>query len=86
MLMTNAGAFLDLGCPVLIGHSRKGFLAKIMEERLGRPATEADRDTATAAAACELAAAGIQVIRVHAVGLVRAALDQLAAILADPDV
>jgi len=74
-LMRHAGRFLDLGTPILVGHSRKGFLAKEVERSLGRPATEADRDAATTGAACSPAAAGIQVVRVHAVGLVRTALD-----------
>jgi dihydropteroate synthase len=78
-LMGQAGRFLDLGCPVLVGHSRKGFIGKALERALGRPATEADRDAGTAGAACGLAAAGVQLIRVHAVGLVRAALEAFAA-------
>jgi len=78
-LMAGAGRFLDLGCPVLVGHSRKGFIGKQLEAALGRPATEADRDAGTAGAACGLAAAGVQIVRVHAVGLVRAALELAAA-------
>jgi len=78
-LLAEAGRFLDLGCPVLVGHSRKGFIGKVLEQSLGRPATEADRDAGTAGAACGLAAAGVQVIRVHAVGLVRATLELFAA-------
>jgi dihydropteroate synthase len=78
-LMAHADRFLDLGCPVLVGHSRKGFLTKAIEQSLGRPATETDRDAATASAACRLAAAGIQIVRVHAVGMVRAALELVAA-------
>ncbi len=74
-LMAQAGRFLDLGTPILVGHSRKGFLGKVLERSLGRPATEAERDAATAGAACSLAAAGVQIVRVHAVGLVRAALE-----------
>jgi dihydropteroate synthase len=74
-LMAHAGRFLDLGTPILVGHSRKGFLGKVLERSLGRPATEAERDAATAGAACSLAAAGVQIVRVHAVGLVRAALE-----------
>jgi dihydropteroate synthase len=27
-LMANAGRFLDLGAPILVGHSRKGFIGK----------------------------------------------------------
>jgi len=73
--MAHAGRFLDLGTPILVGHSRKGFLGKVLERSLGRPATEAERDAATAGAACSLAAAGVQIVRVHAVGLVRAALE-----------
>ena len=73
-LLAAAGRFLDLGTPILVGHSRKGFIGKAIERQLGRPATVAERDAGTAAAACRLAAAGIQIVRVHAVGLVRAAL------------
>ena len=74
-LMAHAGRFLDLGAPILVGHSRKGFLGKVLERSLGRPATDAERDAATAGAACSLAAAGVQIVRVHAVGLVRAVLE-----------
>ena len=74
-LMARAAAFLDLGAPILVGHSRKGFLTKVLASSLGRDPTEAERDAATAGAACHLAAAGIQVVRVHAVGTVREALD-----------
>ena len=78
-LMRHAGRFLDLGVPVLVGHSRKGFIGKALERPLGRPATAADRDAGTVGAACALAVQGIQIVRVHAVGLVRAALDLFAA-------
>jgi dihydropteroate synthase len=78
-LMARAGDFLDLGAPILVGHSRKGFLGKTLERSLGRPATEAERDAATAGAACSLAAAGVQLVRVHAVGMVRAAVEAFAA-------
>ncbi len=73
-LMAAAGRFLDLGVPILVGHSRKGFVGKTIEQALGRPASEVERDAGTAGAACGLAAAGIQIVRVHAVGMVRAAL------------
>jgi len=82
MLMAHAGTFLDLGCPILVGHSRKGFLTKIIEHSLGRPATESDRDAATAGTACALAAAGVHIVRVHAVGMVRAALEAFTAVQA----
>jgi dihydropteroate synthase len=78
-LVCHAGRFLDLGCPILVGHSRKGFIGKSLEQALGRAATEADRDGATAGIACRLAAAGIQIVRVHAAGLVRSALEGFSA-------
>jgi dihydropteroate synthase len=78
-LLAEAGRFLDLGCPILVGHSRKGFIGKALERSLGRPASEAERDAGTAGAACWLAGAGIQIVRVHAVGLVRSALELFAA-------
>jgi dihydropteroate synthase len=74
-LLAAAGRFLDLGTPILVGHSRKGFIGKAIERSLGRPATLEERDAGTAGAACRLAAAGIQIVRVHAVGVVRAALE-----------
>ena len=74
-LVAAAGRFLDLGVPILVGHSRKGFVTKMLAAALPGGPTEADRDAATAGIACHLAAAGIQVVRVHAVGLVRAALE-----------
>jgi len=78
-LMAAAGRFLDLGVPILVGHSRKGFIGKVIERAVGRPATLEERDGGTAGAACALADAGVQVLRVHAVGLVRAALELHAA-------
>lgn len=77
-LMARAGRFLDLGVPILVGHSRKGFIRKAIEQSLGRPPTMAEIDAATAGAACGLASHGIQIVRVHAVGQVRAALELFA--------
>ena len=74
-LMARAGEFLDLGVPILVGHSRKGFIGKSLEQALGRPATLEERDGGTAGSSCGLAAAGVQIVRVHAVGLVRSALE-----------
>jgi dihydropteroate synthase len=67
-LMASCWRFHELGCPLLVGHSRKGFLATL----LGDPQT--DRDAATAGCALALALQGVQVIRVHNVRLVREAL------------
>jgi dihydropteroate synthase len=77
-LMAAAGRFLDLGAPILVGHSRKGFIGKSLEQALGRPPSRDELDAATAGAACGLAAQGIQIVRVHAVGLTRAALELFA--------
>jgi dihydropteroate synthase len=71
-LMAASGRFVELGCPVLIGHSRKGFLAKLLSgKQAGR---QVDRDAATAGAALAAAAQGVHVLRVHNVSLVRDAL------------
>ena len=67
-LMANCGAFHELGQPLLVGHSRKGFLAKIIGDQV------ADRTAATVGASMTLAMQGIQVIRVHDVRPVREAL------------
>lgn len=74
-LMSHVGEFLDLGVPILVGHSRKGFIGRSIERAMGRPATLEERDAGTAGAACGLAVAGVQIVRVHAVGLVRSALE-----------
>jgi dihydropteroate synthase len=67
-LMAQCGRFHELGCPLLMGHSRKGFLAKLLGDK------DADRDAATAGAALALAVQGIQIVRVHNVRWVRDAL------------
>ncbi len=67
-LMANLGRFHDLGCPVLAGPSRKGFLAEVRGDK------EADRAAATAGAVLAAAVHGVQIVRVHDVRLVRDAL------------
>jgi dihydropteroate synthase len=67
-LMGRLDRFHELGCPLLVGHSRKGFLGKLLEDR------DADRDAATAGAALAAAAQGVHILRVHNVRLVREAL------------
>jgi len=73
-LMQKASRFLDLGCPILMGHSRKGFLGKLVKHSLNRDGSIHERDIATAAAACSLADQGIHILRVHDVATVRLAL------------
>jgi dihydropteroate synthase len=55
--------FAELGRPLLVGPSRKSFLAKPVGGQL--PAAE--RDWATAAAAAAAVLAGVHIVRVHAV-------------------
>jgi dihydropteroate synthase len=72
-LMANCWRFHELGCPLLVGHSRKGFLAKIIGD------SDADRTAATAGSAISLALQGVQVLRVHDVRPVKEALLAFAA-------
>jgi dihydropteroate synthase len=67
-LMRHCYEFHELGCPLLVGHSRKGFLGKLIGDK------EADRTNATVGAALALAAHGVQIVRVHDVRPVREAL------------
>ncbi|MEM9186393.1 MAG: dihydropteroate synthase [Planctomycetota bacterium] len=67
-LMAACYRFHDLRRPLLVGHSRKGFLAQLLGDK------QADRTAATAGAALSLARQGVQVVRVHDVRPVREAL------------
>ena len=67
-LMAHCHEFHALGCPLLVGHSRKGFLGTLIGDR------EADRTFATVGAALSLALHGVQIVRVHDVRPVREAL------------
>ena len=72
-LLAQVGRYHELATPLLVGHSKKGFLAKILGDK------EADRTMATVGVSLSLAAMGIQVIRVHDVVPVRDALLSFAA-------
>lgn len=72
-LMARCEPFHDLGCPLLVGHSRKGFLANIIGDK------QADRTAATIGSALALAQQGVQVIRVHNVRPTREAVLAFAA-------
>jgi dihydropteroate synthase len=67
-ILRNIKAFKQLGRPVLIGHSRKSFLEKL----LGLPMEERDCPTAVISALCALQ--GADIFRVHDVRLTRQAL------------
>ncbi len=67
-LLANCHRLHELGCPVLVGHSRKGFIGKVIGDKLADPLP------GTIGVACGLALQGVQIIRVHDVGPVRQAL------------
>lgn len=67
-LVSAAGRFVQLGRPILIGHSRKGFIKKLVGDQPERIAA-GSVGVALAAAAC-----GVQVLRVHDVEATCAAL------------
>ncbi|MBS0209815.1 MAG: dihydropteroate synthase [Planctomycetes bacterium] len=67
-LLRSVWRFHALGCPLLVGHSRKGFIAKVIGDK------EADRTAGTVGATLGLARQGVQIIRVHDVAANRQAL------------
>ncbi len=67
-LIRQADRFLDLNVPILIGHSRKGFIGKILGDQ------NTDRDAGTLGVSLFLAARGVQILRVHEVQNTFAAL------------
>ena len=67
-LLANCGRFHELGCPVLVGHSRKGYIGKVLADK------SADPLAGTIGVACALASQGVQILRVHDVAAVRQAL------------
>jgi dihydropteroate synthase len=67
-LMANCHRFHDLGCPLLVGHSRKAFIGKLIGDK------QADRTPGTIGGALALACQGVQIIRVHDIAAVRQAL------------
>ena len=67
-LLKSCDRFHALGCPILVGHSRKGFIAHVLDDR------ECERMSGTVGVALGLATQGVQVLRVHDVAEVRRAL------------
>ncbi len=67
-LLHNCKTLHELHCPVLVGHSRKNFLGKLLGD------DAADRTQATVGVALALAEQGVQILRVHDVRAVREAL------------
>jgi dihydropteroate synthase len=67
-LLRHIRRFHELGCPLLVGHSRKRFIGRVIDDM------QADRTPGTIAVALSLAEQGVQVIRLHDIGAVRQAL------------
>ena len=67
-LLRDARRLHTLGCPILIGHSRKRFIGEVLGD------AEADRTAGTVGSALALARHGAQILRVHDVAAVRQAL------------
>ncbi len=63
LILKNVSTFKELGCPVLIGHSRKSFLQKYLDLDV----TKRDCATSVLSALCSLH--GADIIRVHDVPL-----------------
>ena len=62
-LLRHVSRFLDLNSPLLVGHSRKGFIGSLLGDR------EVERDSGTTGVSLHLAQQGVHVIRVHNVGM-----------------
>ena len=67
-LLANCERFHRLGCPLSVGHSRKGFIGHVLGDN------KADRTPGTIGVALSLARQGVQIIRVHDVEAVQHAL------------
>jgi dihydropteroate synthase len=67
-LLAGIGGFHDLGCPLLLGVSRKRFIGDVLGD------LQANRTAGTIAAALAAARGGVQILRVHHVAAVRQAL------------
>jgi dihydropteroate synthase len=74
-ILNNINVFLDLGCPLLVGPSRKAFIGHL----LGLPAGE-ERDVGTLAALAMAVLRGARLVRVHNVAFARQFLTVLQAI------
>lgn len=61
-LVENISRFHALGIPLLVGHSRKGFLRKMCEENPGM-----SRDAATHCVSEMLKTHGVEILRTHAI-------------------
>jgi len=68
ILLRHCHRFHEIGSPILVGHSRKGFIGKLLGNK------EVERDSASAGIMLSLARQGIQVIRLHEIARAKRAL------------
>lgn len=78
-ILKHLDRFQELGCPVLIGHSRKAFIGKILDLEVS------ERDQATAILSGYCARQGAAIIRVHEVAATVQAVRLAAAVQNAPD-
>ncbi len=67
-LLAGCSRFHDLGCPLLIGHSRKGFIGKLLGDK------DRERTFGTIGVSLALARQRVQILRVHDVPPAREAI------------
>ena len=82
-LLTRLDALDDLGCPLLVGASRKSFLGALLAED-GEPRPVGEREHAHVALVALLAQRGVAIVRVHDVGATVDALRVVAAMTPPP--
>ena len=75
-LLKHLADFKKIGCPVLIGHSRKAFIGKTLDREI------TDRDTATAIVSALCVTRGVDILRVHDVDKTAQAIRMTEAVLA----
>ncbi len=68
-LLNRAEEFLALESPILIGHSRKGFIGKLIGDK------KVNRDSGTLAATLLMASKGLHIVRIHEIAATRRALN-----------
>ncbi|MGB5698107.1 MAG: dihydropteroate synthase [Polyangiales bacterium] len=70
-LLSSLGRFRKTGYRILVGPSRKSFIAELAPDRNGEPPSASDRLGGTAAAVSVCVAAGVDAVRVHDVRVMR---------------
>ena len=81
-LLTALDVLEELGCPLLVGASRKSFLGSLLAEG-GAPRAIGEREHAHAALVALLAVRGVDCLRVHDVRATRDALAVVAAMMGE---